>query len=137
MEASGGRIVARVADVRSQEPLDAAAAAGLAEFGSIDTVLADAGVFTMASTAWEQTEEESMATIDIGFNGVRRSRKAVIPSIIESSRPCRMAMALSRPTGYNAAKLGVVALMLSLASELGQHNIGVNTVHPAVVKTMM
>jgi (+)-trans-carveol dehydrogenase len=38
---------------------------------------------------------------------------------------------------YNAAKLGVVALMRTLAGELGQHNIRVNTVHPTVVKTTM
>jgi NAD(P)-dependent dehydrogenase (short-subunit alcohol dehydrogenase family) len=38
---------------------------------------------------------------------------------------------------YNVAKHGVVGLMRSLANELAQHFIRVNTVHPSSVNTKM
>src|SRR5665213_3507538 len=45
VEAAGGRIVAGVADVRSQPEIDKVVADGLAAFGAIDGVIANAGVW--------------------------------------------------------------------------------------------
>ena len=44
VEAYGRRVIAAKADVRSQEQLDAAVAAGIAEFGTIDILIANAGI---------------------------------------------------------------------------------------------
>ncbi len=145
VEAEGRRIVARKADVRSQEQLDAAVADGLAELGRIDVVLANAGVFTMAESSWQLSEEEWNTTVDIDLGGVWRTCKAAIPALIEGGR-CGAIIMTATSNGYraeqghaayNAAKMGVVALMRSLAGELGQHNIRVNTVHPSIVRTGM
>ena len=48
VEAHGRRAVAVKADVRSQAELDAAVAAGIAEFGGIDILIANAGIWTLA-----------------------------------------------------------------------------------------
>jgi len=65
----GGRMVARVADVRDRDALAAAQADGVAEFGRVDCVVANAGVMTHAvpaslnsGRAWE----DSLAVILTG-----------------------------------------------------------------------
>jgi NAD(P)-dependent dehydrogenase (short-subunit alcohol dehydrogenase family) len=40
-------------------------------------------------------------------------------------------------TPYVAAKHGVVGIMKSLANELSEHHIRVNSIHPTGVRTMM
>ncbi|NMO00870.1 mycofactocin-coupled SDR family oxidoreductase [Gordonia sp. TBRC 11910] len=145
VEAAGGRIVARKADVRSQEQLDAAVAEGLSEFGRIDVVLANAGVFTMAESSWQLTEDQWKTTLDIDLSGVWRTCKAAIPSMIEGKRGGAIVLTATSNGyraeqghgAYNAAKLGVVALMRAFAGELGQYDIRVNTVHPSIVRTNM
>lgn len=145
VRAVGGEIVACIADVRSQSDLDAAVAEGMEAFGRIDHVLANAGVFTRADQTWLQPEEDWMTTIDINLNGVWRTCKAAIPAMIESGGGGSIVITSSSNgyrgehghPSYNASKLGVVALMRTLAAELGDHNIRVNTIHPTCVKTTM
>src|SRR5207245_1484284 len=57
VRAAGGRIVAEIADVRSQASLDAALGKGLAEFGHVDVVIANAGIVS-GGPAWEIGEKE-------------------------------------------------------------------------------
>jgi SDR family mycofactocin-dependent oxidoreductase len=143
VEAAGRRIVARKADVRSQESLDDALEDGIAELGNVDIVIANAGVFTHAPNSWETTEEEWRANIDIDLSGVWRTCKAAIPSMIEGARGGSIIITASSNgyraershSAYNAAKLGVVGFMRSLAGEVGEYDIRVNTVHPTVVRT--
>ncbi len=47
VEAAGGRIVTRHADVRDRAQLDAAVAAGTDEFGRLDIVVANAGIMAI------------------------------------------------------------------------------------------
>src|SRR6202042_2071181 len=55
VEAHDRRALAVQADVRIQGQLDAAVAAGLAEFGKIDILIANAGIWTLGSF-WELTD---------------------------------------------------------------------------------
>jgi (+)-trans-carveol dehydrogenase len=145
VRAAGGEIVTAVADVRSQAELDAAVSEGVAAFGRLDHVIANAGVFTMAPTTWEMTEEQWGATVDINLSGVWRTCKAAVPALIEGGRGGSITITSSTNgyrgehghPAYNASKLGLVALMRTLAGELGQHSVRVNTIHPMTVKTAM
>jgi (+)-trans-carveol dehydrogenase len=145
VEAEGRRIVSGKADVREQEQLDAVVADGVEQLGRLDVVLANAGVFTMADHTWEQSEDEWNATIDIDLSGVWRTCKAAIPKMIEAGNGGSITITASsngyraeqNHGAYNAAKLGVVGLMRSLAGELGQFDIRCNTVHPTNVRTTM
>ena len=58
------RIVARTADVRDSAQLQAALSEGLAEFGHIDVLCANAGIASMGLT-WEITEEQWRDVIDV------------------------------------------------------------------------
>lgn len=143
VRAVGGRCVVHVADVRSQEELDAAVESGVDAFGRIDHVIANAGIFTSAERTWTMDEASWNDVIDINLSGVWRTCKAVIPTMIDGGRGGSISLIASSNgyrgefghPSYNASKLGLVALMRTLAAELGEHEVRVNTVHPMTVKT--
>ncbi|KAA9153442.1 mycofactocin-coupled SDR family oxidoreductase [Amycolatopsis acidicola] len=142
VEKEGRKIVSKVADVRDQASLDAAVSAGVAEFGRLDIVCANAGVLSLES-AWEMSEEQWLTTIDINLNGVWRTTKAAIPAMIEAGNGGSIILTSSTAyqkgvphiANYVAAKHGVAGLMKTLANELGQHWIRVNSVAPTNVAT--
>lgn len=144
VEEAGGTALAQRADVRDLEELCAAVDAALERFGHIDILCANAGIVTHGM-AWEMSEETWLQTIDINLNGVWRTVKAVIPSMIERREGGSIIFTSSAAglkgfpviSHYVAAKHGVVGLARTLALELGEHNIRVNTVNPTVVGTPM
>jgi SDR family mycofactocin-dependent oxidoreductase len=140
----GGRVMTLQADVRSQSDLDSAVVAGLAEFGHIDVVSANAGVSSFAPI-WEMTEEQWGDVLDINLSGVFRTIKAVAPAmiaqktggaiIITSSTAAYKGSPMS--ANYASSKAGLVALMHCAANALAPHSIRVNTIHPTGVGTEM
>lgn len=142
VEKEDRRIVTRVADVRDQASLDKAVADGVAELGRLDIVSANAGVLSLDS-AWEMSEEKWLETIDINLNGVWRTTKAAIPAMIAAGNGGSIILTSSTAyqkgvphiANYVAAKHGVVGLMKTLANELGDHWIRVNSVAPTNVDT--
>ncbi len=139
------RIVARVADVRVQEQLDAAVADGLAQFGRLDIVSANAGIAMTPALAHLMTDEEFMDMQDVNLAGVWRTAKAAIPHMIEAGNGGSIVLTSSEAglkgyahaASYVSAKHGVVGLMRTLAMELAPHMIRVNSIHPTQVDTPM
>jgi SDR family mycofactocin-dependent oxidoreductase len=137
------RIVAAKGDVRDPERLQQVVRDGVAELGRLDIVSANAGICTLQE--WhEVTPKIWQETIDINLTGVWNTCFAAIPHllkagagsiIITSSTAGRKGLPFFAP--YVAAKTGIVGLAKSLANELGEHNIRVNTVHPTGVNTDM
>ncbi|WP_132992153.1 mycofactocin-coupled SDR family oxidoreductase [Gordonia zhaorongruii] len=140
----GRRMITRVADVRNFADLQAAFDAGIAEFGHVDTVVANAGIASF-SKSWEITPEQWQEMIDINLTGVFHTAKAAIPSMIDAGRGGTITFTSSigglkgvQHVGhYVAAKHGIVGLMRTMANELAPHSIRVNTVHPTNVDTLM
>lgn len=144
VEGAGRRIVAGAADVRSQADLDALVADGLAAFGGLDVVVANAGISNW-NRFWEMPEEQWQAMVDINLSGVWRTFKATAPVLIDQGRGGSM-IAISSVAGikslpgeahYSAAKHGVVGLVKSAAVELGPFGIRVNSVHPWGINTRL
>jgi SDR family mycofactocin-dependent oxidoreductase len=130
-------------DIRSSEQLDAAVAAGLAEFGKIDILVANAGIWALGKL-WELTEEQWQEMLDINLTGAWRSIKAVVPSMIENrggsivlTSSVNGLEAGGGMAHYVAAKHGVLGLMKNAALELGPYNIRCNAVCPGIVDTQM
>jgi len=144
VEALGRRIVARKADVRDLDGLQAAFDAGLTEFGHVDAVIANAGIATYGK-AWELTSEQWRDMIDVNLTGVYHTAKVAIPSMIEAGNGGSIVFTSSigglkgiqQVAHYVSAKHGIVGLMRTLANELGPYRIRVNTVHPTNVDTIM
>jgi SDR family mycofactocin-dependent oxidoreductase len=143
VESLDRRIVAVEADVRDQAQLDAAVARGLSEFGKIDALIANAGIWTKGPF-WELTDEQWEEMIAVNLSGVWRSAKAVTPHMIE--RQSGSIVMISSVNGleagphfahYTAAKHGVVGLMKTVALELAPYGIRCNSVHPGAVRSGM
>ncbi|WP_433034871.1 mycofactocin-coupled SDR family oxidoreductase [Actinomycetospora sp. CA-053990] len=138
------RVVARVADVRDQAALDEAVAAGVAELGRLDGVVANAGIASYGR-AWELDEATWQDMLDVNLTGVWHTAKAAIPQLIEGDRGGAMVFTSSiggfkgiQQVGhYVSAKHGIVGLMRNLANELAPYRVRVNTVHPTNVDTHM
>ena len=143
VEKAGGRIVARVADVRDQAALDAAVAEGIAELGRLDGVIANAGIASYGR-AWELDEATWQDMIDVNLTGVWHTAKAAIPRLIEGGGGSMVFTSsigglkgIQQVGHYVSAKHGVVGLMRNLANELAPYRVRVNTVHPTNVDTHM
>jgi len=144
VEGTGRKVVAGVADVREQAQLDALLAEGVAAFGGLDVVVANAGISNW-SRFWEMPEEQWQRLIDINLTGVWHTFKATAPTLIEQGRGGSI-IAISSVAGikslpgqahYSAAKHGVVGLVKTAAIELGPFGIRVNSVHPWGINTRL
>jgi SDR family mycofactocin-dependent oxidoreductase len=143
VEALDRRILALKGDVRDQGQLDAAVAQGIAEFGQIDILIANAGIWTTAPF-WELTEDQWDEMIGVNLTGVWKSAKAVAPHMIE--RQTGSIVITSSTNGiepglnyahYVAAKHGVIGLMKNIALELAPYGIRCNSINPGAIRTPM
>lgn len=138
------RIVARQADVRDFDGLQAALNEGLAELGRLDIVVANAGVINSAYT-WEMTATQWQEVIDVNLTGTFNTCKAAIPTMIAQGEGGSIVITSSTAglygqpftASYTASKHGVVGLARCLANELAEYDIRVNTIHPTGVNTEM
>jgi SDR family mycofactocin-dependent oxidoreductase len=149
VEKTGRRIHAGVADVRDTEAVAKIIDEGVAEFGRLDIVLANAGI--MAITGEQRLHREAyIAGIDVMLNGVFDTVNLAIPHlraggrggaivITSSTAGLYGGMADGNPgvMGYIASKHGVVGLMRAWANALASERIRVNTVHPTGVNSPM
>ncbi|WP_029368501.1 mycofactocin-coupled SDR family oxidoreductase [Mycobacterium sp. UM_WWY] len=141
---TGRQIVAEVADTRDYEQVEAVFTRGIEQFGRVDIVLPNAGICSGAKT-WEITPDAWREMVEINLNGVFHTVKAAIPTMIAAGRGGSIVFTGSTEaikgaeniSSYAASKHGVTGLMTSLARELGQYNIRVNSVNPTCVDTHM
>jgi NAD(P)-dependent dehydrogenase (short-subunit alcohol dehydrogenase family) len=140
----GTETVARgwAADVRDLNSLQAAVGAAAEHFGSIEVVVANAGVAAIATIesidpdAWERI-------IDINLNGVWRTFRAALPHIRTSKgyllAISSMAAFVHSPLNgpYVASKAGVWALCNATRLEVRHYGVQVGSVHPTFFKTPM
>ena len=147
VEGLGRRIVASRADVRDVDELAAAVEKGVAQFGRLDIVCANAGI-TGPYAANPSVRERVKAfdqVIDVNLNGVFRTVEVSKPHLIENAPGGSVIItsslgglrALGAGHGYVEAKHGLLGLMRGYATELAPHMVRVNSVHPTNVNTPM
>ena len=83
VEKTGRRIVAEQGDVRDFERLRAAVATGVAEFGRIDFVLANAGILPAAGDQTTRNRPRYVDAVDVMLNGVYYTIEAALPAMLE------------------------------------------------------
>ena len=144
VKAAGGSILARQADTRDLVAQQQLVADGVAQFGRLDHVIANAGVLTWGGVA-ELAESQFTDVIDINVNGTWKTLKATIPAMIEAGNGGSIIVvssvaglkALPGQAHYAASKFGLVGLTQAAAKELGEYKIRVNSIHPYGVNTHM
>jgi SDR family mycofactocin-dependent oxidoreductase len=147
VEGHGRRILARQVDVRDPEAVELAVADGVAEFGRLDIVIANAGIIRVSDT--DERARAFRDIVEVNLVGAWNTVDAAIPALIAGGRGGSIVLASSTQgikasrtdragvQGYAASKRGLVALMQIWADELAQHSIRVNTIHPSGVATDM
>ncbi|QTX05732.1 mycofactocin-coupled SDR family oxidoreductase [Agromyces archimandritae] len=143
VEALDRRIIARQGDVRDLDGMRAIVDEGIAEFGGLDIVVANAGICIPAT--WDATTPEIFTTtMDINVTGVWNTVMAGAPYLVE--RGGGSIILTSSYAGkkvqpfmvhYTASKHAITGMTRAFAAELGKHSIRVNSVHPGAVMTPM
>jgi SDR family mycofactocin-dependent oxidoreductase len=147
VERQGRRILARQADVRDGEAVDAAVADGLREFGRLDIVIGNAGIIRVSDT--DERRRTFRDVVEVNLIGVWNTVDAAIPALIAGGRGGSIVLTSSTQgikasgteraglQGYAASKRALVALMQGWSLQLAPHSIRVNTIHPSGVATPM
>jgi 3-oxoacyl-[acyl-carrier protein] reductase len=139
--ALGARAIAVQADVSRFEDVRALFDQTIAEFGHLDVLVANAGIWTGAAideldeTTWQETIDTNLKSVYACCHFAAKLFKArQSGSIITvSSTAGQRGEALH--SHYAASKGGIISLTKSLATELGRYGVTVNCVAPGWVDT--
>ncbi|MCF8247122.1 MAG: SDR family oxidoreductase [Saprospiraceae bacterium] len=135
-----GKVLAITADVRDFESQKAAVAKTLAAFGSLDVMVANAGVGHFANIA-DLTPEQWHETIDTNLTGVFYSVKASLEALTATKGYLITIASLAGtnffPTAsaYNASKFGLVGFTQAVMLDVRDRGIKVTTIMPGSVAT--
>jgi SDR family mycofactocin-dependent oxidoreductase len=146
VEALDRRIVAKQADVRSRDELQAALAAGMAELGRVDIVVANAGILPMAMG--DPDPMDFVDAVDVDLVGVINAIAVAVPHlpdggaiVVTGSTAGMMPNTTDNPAmgpgsmGYGLSKRLLITYTENLALVLASRFIRVNTIHPTNVNT--
>ena len=84
----GRRVLSRTVDIRDDAALRQLVADGVATFGRLDVVVANAGVLSWGRL-WELSDEQWNTVIDVNLTGTWRTLRAVIPAMIGPATAAR------------------------------------------------
>ena len=148
VEALERRIVAVEADVRDAAALRDAVADGVTRLGTLDIVVANAGIGLMSEEV--DDEQAFRDQIEVNLFDVWNTVQAAAPVMIAQGRGGAIVLTGSTlglvgrggdgtggSDGYCASKHAIVGLGRTWAHWLAPHNIRVNSVHPAGANTPM
>ena len=146
LESVNTKVIAVPADVRKFEQVNAVANAAFSEFGQVDVLINNAGVFTAPKFTWECDENEWDFHLDINLKGVINGVRAFMPRILEQGNKAHIVNTASLAGHvvepcfgpYHASKFGVVAISESIKLELemlGNTDIKLSVACPGFVKT--
>ena len=146
IEGEGGRALDIIADATDEAQVKKGIENIVEVYGKLDIVVNNAGV-CYHKDIFEATVEEFRTVLDINLTGeyiVSREAarvmidKGIKGSIVNiASMSGYIANVPQRQVAYNASKAGVIHMTKSLAVELSEYHIRVNSVSPGYVATPM
>jgi NAD(P)-dependent dehydrogenase (short-subunit alcohol dehydrogenase family) len=145
VEQAGGEALLVVGDVSKESDVARAVAEGVARFGKLDILYANAGVLwkDRDKSVIETTEENWDIVQAINLKGPFLLTKHGIPHlqqagggsiILVGSISALVGFTLAQDS-YTCAKAALIGLAKSLAVQFGQDNIRCNIIHPGMVDT--
>jgi SDR family mycofactocin-dependent oxidoreductase len=139
VEATGQKIIARQADVRDRNQLQATIDEALSTFGRVDVVVANAGICPMADPSLCQGFVD---VTDVDLIGVMNTVAVALPhlqsgaSVIVTGSTAGMMegttqnLGATGGVGYAWAKQVIVRYVEVLALQLAPHMVRLNAIHP-------
>ena len=128
-------------DVTSEEDWAAAVELAVSEFGKLDVLFNNAGIFNGGQLQrYKRAQWQEMLDVNLtgAFLGAKAAADAIIAagggSIINTSS-IEGLRGTPWAHGYVASKWGLTGLTKSLAMELAPHGIRVNSIHPGRIST--
>lgn len=143
LRASGADALYVRLDVTSEADWESAVSTVMEEFGALDVLVSNAGIYNRAPVE-ETTLEEWERVMDVNSTGVFLGTKHAIPamrrsgggSIVNMSSVAGLVGSRTQ-TVYNASKASVRLLTKSTAVQYATAGIRANSVHPGVIETDM
>ena len=154
VEAAGSECLTIKADVRERTQLEEALAEGVAKFGRLTTVCANAGILPMAMGDPNPTDFQD--AVDVDLLGVMNAVRVAIPHIIPAGREGSIIITGSTAgmmpntvspaadpkgymgpgsAGYGWAKRVLISYTEEMAMHLSSYGVRVNCIHPTNVNT--
>ena len=131
-------------DVRSASDCDALVARAVAEHGRVDVLAFFAGVIQQPHELADLDEAEWDRVVDVNLKGCFLVMRAAARAMRDQGSGRIVAIAsdwgrtgVAHFGAYCASKAGVIVLAQSLAHELAEQGITVNTISPSLINTTM
>jgi 3-oxoacyl-[acyl-carrier protein] reductase len=139
IKAAGGQAIAVQGDVSNEEQAKGIVDAALKEFGRLDILVNNSGVYGF-SPIEATTEEQYRKMFDVNVLGTLLTTKAAVPHLKEGASVINISSAVTsvlmpESAVYTGTKGAVDAITGVLANELGPRKIRVNAINPGVVET--
>jgi glucose 1-dehydrogenase len=142
VEQLGRQALAYDADISDRDQVAALFAAGVAHFGHIDVVVANAA-FSIREPMIESQWEHVLRTLEVTQFGVYHTCQAAAQRMVQQGGGGKIVIIgsilseipFTSSSAYNMAKAAVVHLGRTLAAELAPHRINVNIINPGYIDT--
>ncbi len=138
----GRRAAAFHCDVSRKADVDAALAATLVQFGRVDALINNAGIFKAANFL-DITEADWDAVLNVNLRGAFLVAQAVAREMVRAGTrgaivhmsSVNSVLAIPNIASYNVSKGGINQLTRVMAIGLAEHGIRVNAVGPGTIAT--
>jgi len=131
-------------DVTSEDQVQGMTDEVVGKFGGYHILVTCAGIVGRNAFAWETSAEEWREVLDINLTGVWLCNKAALQPMREADygRIVNIASIAGKEGNpklgpYSASKAGVIGMTKSIAKEVADTGIRINSVAPAVIHTPM
>jgi NAD(P)-dependent dehydrogenase (short-subunit alcohol dehydrogenase family) len=143
--ASGGRALFQKTDVTQPEELAALVELAKSEFGGIDIAFNNAGIEGAGLVPlMNETEESLRHVMEVNFFGVWNSMRAEVPALLErgggviiNTTSVAGLRGFGAFSSYVSSKFAVEGLTRSIAGELAEAGVRVNSIAPGPIDTAL
>jgi len=140
----GHRVLALPVDVTDEAQVEAMTERTTSELGGYDLLVCSAGIVGRNAFAWETSADEWRQVLEVNLTGLWLCNRAALGPMRAQNwgRIVNIASIAGKEGNpklgpYSASKAGVIGMTKSLAKEVADTEIRINSIAPAVIHTPM